>query len=580
MKILDSRSEQVYEDVVLLASQICNTPISLVSLVEEDRQWFKAKIGLDISQTSKEVSFCAHAIQQSATLVVTDAQRDPRFTNNELVTGDFHLRFYAGAPVYANDEPVGTVCVIAKEPRDFSRQQIEALEALARQVSAHLQLRLQNEMLTEREDQLFQAMRRAEELSAQFASEERFVRAISDAAPGLVSYLDADLNYRFANKAYLDWFGRTPEQLYGSNLRDLLGEALFSANEPYVRKALAGEPQLFERSHPLVGGQTRHMLANYIPDVGQNGSVKGIFVTVTDISRQKETELELRQAANVLETISEGVVVTDQHGTVLSVNPAFCSITGFDEDEAIGRSIQELSQDMDELHSFDQISDQLHETGHWEGDVWTHRKDGESYLQHRTLSFVRDGFGEPNRYVAVIRDVTARWKKDEEVRRQAMHDELTGLANRHLLTLRLSQLMAQSSREGRFIVLMFCDLDGFKAINDRLGHGAGDTVLKTVATRLQAQVRQTDTVARLGGDEFVVLLDNPTNTTEVERVAKRIVKSIGKAIVIDGNPVNVGISIGITTSGVATESADQLLERADLAMYAAKSAGKNGYHFL
>ena len=458
LKILDTEEEQIYQDAVVLASQICDTPISTVSLVGGDRQWFKAKIGVDFGQTPRDVSFCTHAIRQTETFVVEDATTDPRFRNNEMVTGDFHLRFYAGSPIYADDEPVGTLCVVGKEPRKISPQQIRALEALARQVSSHLQLRLQKYLLEQREAELSSALRTAAESSFKLIDNERFVRAIFDASPGVIGYLDPELIFRFANAMFLNWFGRKPEQVLGLHTRELQGEELFAMNEPFLRKALQGEPQQFERATSAQGGAIRHVLVNYIPDFGPEGGVKGLFVLINDITSHKEIELQL------------------------------------------------------------------------------------SHL--------------------------------------ALNDHLTGLPNRTLLLERLSQLRSQSNREKRSVALLFCDLDGFKTINDTYGHSAGDAVLTTVARRLQAEVRQTDTVARLGGDEFIILLDNPENLEEVERVAERLLQSVQQPISVGDQFVQVGSSIGIATSSLLTETPEGLIERADLAMYSAKCAGKNRYSFL
>jgi diguanylate cyclase (GGDEF)-like protein/PAS domain S-box-containing protein len=439
---------------------------------------------------------------------------------------------------------------------------------------------MQSEVLREREAGLAQTLRTAEGVSSQLAHDERFIRAISNAAPGLISYLDVELRYRFVNDSHRKWYGKTPEELIGLHVRDVLGEQLFAVIEPYLRKALSGEQQSFERTHSEPDGCTRYVLANYIPDIGPNGRVQGVIVLVTDVTDLKEAELKLRMAASLLENITEGVAVTDMNGLVLSVNPAFSKVTGFSADDVLGRTTRQLSADPGEPDFATQISDELNAAGHWEGEIWCRRKTGDEYLQQRTMSVVRDESGEPVRYISVVRDVTRRWKQDEEVRRRALYDRLTELPNRHLLLERLSQLLSQSSRDGRLVAVMFCDLDGFKAVNDALGHAAGDTVLCSVARRVQAELRKNDTVGRLGGDEFVILLDNPANSEEVENIAQRIIDVIGRPIEIDQRSVHIGVSIGIVTNALVPDTADQLLRRADKAMYATKFAGRNGYRFL
>jgi diguanylate cyclase (GGDEF)-like protein len=182
-------------------------------------------------------------------------------------------------------------------------------------------------------------------------------------------------------------------------------------------------------------------------------------------------------------------------------------------------------------------------------------------------------------YVGVFSDITERWDKEQLVRHMALHDGLTGLPNRTLLMERLGQLIAMSRREPRRIALMFLDLDGFKKVNDTLGHAMGDEVLKTVATRLSGLLRNSDTVARLGGDEFVVLLDNPENSERIAQIGTRVIAVLNEPMRFDDVEAHVGSSIGIAVFLDGADSAEALLKRADGAMYAAKAAGKNVFRF-
>ena len=161
----------------------------------------------------------------------------------------------------------------------------------------------------------------------------------------------------------------------------------------------------------------------------------------------------------------------------------------------------------------------------------------------------------------------------------ALHDGLTGLPNRTLLMERLGQLIALSRRESHHVALMFLDLDGFKKVNDTLGHSIGDEVLKTVATRLSGLLRNSDTVARLGGDEFVVLLYNPESSESIAQIGARVIAVLNEPMQFDEVEARVGTSIGIAVFRDGTDSAEALLKRADDAMYVAKAAGKNVYRF-
>ncbi|MCL1488858.1 MAG: GGDEF domain-containing protein [Marinobacter sp.] len=193
---------------------------------------------------------------------------------------------------------------------------------------------------------------------------------------------------------------------------------------------------------------------------------------------------------------------------------------------------------------------------------------------------VRDEAGEPIHYVSVFSDITALWRKDEHIRHLAFHDALTDLPNRTLLMDRINQQVLHANREESHFALMFLDLDGFKLVNDQLGHKFGDDLLKDVAKRLLALVRRTDTVARVGGDEFIFLLNNPQGRAEIIEVANRIVTSINEPIEILGEVLQIGVSLGIATFPDDGDTAADLIKHADGAMYAAKSQGKNNIRFF
>jgi diguanylate cyclase (GGDEF)-like protein len=218
--------------------------------------------------------------------------------------------------------------------------------------------------------------------------------------------------------------------------------------------------------------------------------------------------------------------------------------------------------------------------GLWNGEIWNRRKDGELYLQRMTVSMVPDENGKPMRYVSVFSDITALWRKDEYIKHLAFHDALTDLPNRTLLMDRIDQKLLHADRERSQFALMFLDLDGFKLVNDRLGHNVGDDLLKDVAKRLLELVRRSDTVARVGGDEFIFILDNPQGKDEISDVANRIVSSINEPIKIHSETFQIGVSVGISVFPADGDTSVNLIKNADTAMYAAKSAGRNNICFF
>lgn len=429
------------------------------------------------------------------------------------------------------------------------------------------------------EQDLIESRQRSEAIAAALTKSERFIRTVTDALPSLVAYWDTQLVCRFANKPYLEWFGRTPEEMIGIAMTTVLGDRLFQQNLPFINKALAGNHQQFERAVHRPDGSIAYTLVDYIPDKDVTGTVKGFFSLVTNISRLREADAAIRLSASVFEATTEGIMVTDTAAIIVSVNPAFSAITGYSAEEAVGQNARILKSGRHDKAFFGTMFQALKIDRHWKGEVWSKRKDGTIYLEQLSISAICEEGGSVLQYVGVCSDITEKWGKEQLVRHMALHDGLTGLPNRALLMERLGQLIAMSRRESRHVALMFLDLDGFKKVNDTLGHSIGDLVLKTVATRLSGLLRHSDTVARLGGDEFVLLLDNPESSESVAQIGARVIAVLNEPMQFDEVEAHVGTSIGIAVFQDGADSPEALLKRADDAMYAAKAAGKNVYRF-
>lgn len=281
----------------------------------------------------------------------------------------------------------------------------------------------------------------------------------------------------------------------------------------------------------------------------------------------------------VFEATSEGIMVTDSDATIISVNPAFAKLTGYSEEEMIGQNARILKSGRHDTDFFHAMFQTLKTNKIWNGEVWSKRKDGSIFLEQLSISAICDQSDVVIQYVGLCSDITERWDREQLIHQMALHDGLTGLPNRTLLMERLGQMIAKSHRDSRRIALMFLDLDGFKKVNDTLGHAIGDEVLKTVATRLSGLLRSTDTVARLGGDEFVILLDNPENDEAIAQIGARVISIVNEPMRFDNAEAHIGTSIGIAVFKDSACSPEALLKKADEAMYAAKAAGKNVYRF-
>jgi len=300
---------------------------------------------------------------------------------------------------------------------------------------------------------------------------------------------------------------------------------------------------------------------------------------LADITQRKKAESHMRLAAAVVETANEGIVVTDAAGRIETVNGAFTRLTGYAADEVIGNSPAMLASGRHDRTFFAEMWHDLNRNGRWQGEVWNRRKDGAVYVEWLSIAAVRDANGVTAHYLGVFTDITARKETEERVWRKANFDALTGLPNRALFLDRLSQTERQARREGNSFALLYIDLDNFKAVNDTLGHAAGDHLLQLAASRLIATVRASDTVARLSGDEFTIILDRISSARDAENVARKVVDKLAQPFDLDGSEAWVAASVGIALYPDHGEDPKLLRHLADQAMYSVKRNGKNGYAF-
>jgi diguanylate cyclase (GGDEF)-like protein/PAS domain S-box-containing protein len=283
--------------------------------------------------------------------------------------------------------------------------------------------------------------------------------------------------------------------------------------------------------------------------------------------------------ANVFESTTEGILITNSSGKIVMVNQAFSTVTGYELTEIVGKNPRFLKSGRQNPAFYDEMWTRLTESDHWQGEIWNRRKDGEIYLESLSISVVRNLAGEITNYVGMYTDITARKKEEERLQYLATHDPLTNLPNRILFNDRLNQALARAQRNRRLVGLLFIDLDGFKAINDNFGHERGDHLLQAVARRLSGSVRHSDTVARVGGDEFTGLMEELTNVQSASGVAEKILASIGKPFQVGDNQILISASIGISIYPIDGGTGEILLRKADIALYRAKAMGKNRYQF-
>jgi diguanylate cyclase (GGDEF)-like protein/PAS domain S-box-containing protein len=322
-----------------------------------------------------------------------------------------------------------------------------------------------------------------------------------------------------------------------------------------------------------------------VPDDGAGEDrMRQVFCMEVDVTARKEREESLRQAGQVFDHARDAILVLDREHRVLAANRAYTELTGYPAEEVLGVELPSLRLGVQERAFQDRLRDHLDGHQHWEGELWSMRRDGTTVPIRAALSPITDESGAVTSYMMMLTDISERWRAVEQVRHQAEHDALTGLPNRILFIDRLEQALATVARRHRQFALMFIDLDYFKAINDTHGHEVGDAVLQEVAQRLRRCVRRVDTVSRLGGDEFVVLLADIGGVDQAAHVAATIMQSVAHAMPVAAGAPNLilalSVSIGIAICPSDGDDPKTLLRHADVAMYHAKENGRGAFQFF
>ncbi|MFC0170447.1 putative bifunctional diguanylate cyclase/phosphodiesterase [Pseudoduganella danionis] len=410
------------------------------------------------------------------------------------------------------------------------------------------------------------AQARAPVATAEYELCEVFSGATLDALPEQIALLGRggvmlDANAAWRNAVHA---GRHPAEL---------------AHRAGVDAVLSGRMSAYHTEYGSPDGSS-HFSVSVLPLDG-----KAALAIHRDITTQRKAEAALRVAATAFEA-AQGMMVSDAQGHILHVNQAFTQITGYSAAEIVGKTPSILSSGRHTPEFYQHMWQQIARDGCWEGEIWNRRKDGEIYPEHLSITAVRDQHGKISNYVAALTDITLSKAANDEIRSLAFYDPLTQLPNRRLLLDRLRHVVATSTRHDRYGALMFIDLDNFKTLNDTMGHNVGDQLLQQVAERLQCCLRKGDTVARLGGDEFVVLVEGLSSdaraaASETEALGSKILSSLNRPYLLGTHRCRSTPSIGATLFHCGESPLpDDLLMQADIAMYQAKQAGRNGMRFF
>ena len=299
-----------------------------------------------------------------------------------------------------------------------------------------------------------------------------------------------------------------------------------------------------------------------------------------DITQRKQVENKLQLDAQVFESASEGIMITDTDQRILDVNNAFCSITGYEREEILGENASILQSGRHSPLFYKKLWKSVKEKGSWQGEIWDRKKNGDIYPKLLTISSVVNDTGKVIRYIGLFSDISVMKATEEKLYHMANFDVLTGLVNRRYFQDQLEKNLHHARRLKDLLALMFIDLDGFKLLNDNFGHQSGDQTLRIVAERLMGSIRDTDIVARMGGDEFTIILPFIKNTQNIAAIADKILRHITRPIKLKNADIFISASIGIAIFPNDARSAEELLQNSDAALYRAKEIGKNLYQFF
>ncbi|RAR65921.1 PAS domain S-box-containing protein/diguanylate cyclase (GGDEF)-like protein [Paraburkholderia unamae] len=605
LDILDTDPEEAFDRIARLAAFAFAMPIVLVSLVDEERQWFKSHHGLAACETPRSVSFCAHAVLSKRLLVVEDALDDERFLDNPLVTGAPNIRFYAGSPLcLADGQVVGTLCLIDAKPRAFDDAQAAMLAEFALLVERELELRRQ----------LIRSRTEHERDRRSLAISEARFRTVFQQTPIGKAVVDLDGRFLDVNQKFTQIIGYEESELRKLTFASVTHPADVAADLTHVAELLAGRQASYamEKRYLRPDGTSVwvNLAVSLVRDV--SGAPLHFIAAVQDISSRKKSEealrnyhveleervrertAELRRSRDALQTITDNlpalIAVVDRNLCYQFNNQAFQRVFAAAPATLRGRSLREtLRPDV-----FEQLQPLFARALAGERvtcDDVRYAVDAERVWQATYIPVERDG--QVTGFYVMSHDVTEQRRTEQRLRESALVDPLTGLANRRALQDALTDLR---SGEDPF-ALFFIDMDGFKDINDRYGHDTGDALLKEVASRLTATVRAGDVVSRLGGDEFVVASQGVSDARTGERIAAAICREVSKPFEVAGRVVETSASVGVvlagatgaagvagatsaSSAGLSLEAegralADDPLCLADAAMYEAKRAGRN-----
>ncbi len=405
-------------------------------------------------------------------------------------------------------------------------------------------------------------------------SEEKFAQVFHSSPDGLLLTRMSDGLLLEVNEGFTRLSGYSSSEIADRSTLDL---GLWDNQEDRQRimQLLSIHGVVRDFTAPMRNRSGELRLCELSTQIMQISGERCLLTIARDVTERLQIQEKLQQAATVFESTAEGVMITDTQQRITAVNRAFSEITGYSEQDALGQSPRLLASGQHDSAFYTAMWHQLRIEGHWQGEIWNRRKNGELYPEWLTISAVRNRDEVTTHYVGVFADISSLKHAQASLDYQAHHDPLTGLPNRLLFENRLRAALIDAQADDRQGAVLFLDLDRFKHINDSLGHPVGDLLLKAIALRLKEQLRDIDTVARLGGDEFIILLPGLQHSSDAEQIANKLLTGLGAPFQADEHEFFISASIGVSLFPQDGNDVATLVKNADAAMYRSKAKGRN-----
>lgn len=468
---------------------------------------------------------------------------------------------------------------------DRARNDAESLnEKLAREIRDRKDARLKLQETNERLEHMVRERTQAlEQTNDRLSATTQRLQLALDASN--ICFWDWNVRTGETYNADFDRLLGYPAEHFGAQIGDL-EKFIHPEDYPLVRRTMAlhfkGQTTQYQVEYRMrhADGSWRWLQdEGRVVEWGEDGRAIRMIGTRRDITEDRQAQQQLRMAATVFENASEAIIILDRGFRFMAINECFTRITGFSEDEVLGKEVAEVGSHDENAEVYREISQALVKEGFWQGELTERRKNGESYPEWLQISAVYDEDSRLTHYVGMFSDLTERRRAEERVQFLSNYDRLTGLANRNQFREELHRSLTLARLHRHKVALMYIDLDRFRPINDSLGHEVGDRLLKSVAERLRSCGIEESSLARVGGDEFTIIVPD-CDRVAMDTLSNQIIAAMRKPFQFDNHELLLGASIGISLFPDTAKDVQTMINQSDLAVHQAKRTGGNNYQYF